>query len=211
MVLCAVYGPSKRLVSKNTELLDISCKVRIFWRSLDGEADAGRQQYFQEKMHGLLMGKRTSTTSSGGEELAPDLTRTAVLMDHLFPRSGLVLSFQVLDEEDSSLILACAINAMSLALLNAGLPLKFTFFAFACCLVDDDKEVQLGRANSSVVTITLENTTLSRKDFFLDVHHHTEDHEGSSSFLPKLPKLLHACHQQAPILLEYFRNLLVGA
>ena len=182
--MCTLHGP-ERLHQKVHEL-DLTCHRRVFWKSLGNDFTStpgennihfhffldDEERYYEQWFERLISDTEAEHSTNYG--------KNGILLGHFFPRSGLTIVFQVVRKGGS--LLACAVNALSLALLNAGLPLTSTIFAFhyaafieedtsmASSPSDDSKEMKIylvcnpdaqqERDSLFSVTLVTENTTL---------------------------------------------------
>ncbi|TPX71582.1 hypothetical protein CcCBS67573_g06150 [Chytriomyces confervae] len=115
-VLAAVYGPKE--VRLRDELLD-SAKIEVLFRPLVGLSGTTERLY-EKTIREIL---------------------ESVILKHLHPRTS-VQTFEGADDDSSSLILSCAINATILALMDAGVGLK-SMVASVTCIIDDSNQLVL--------------------------------------------------------------------
>ncbi|XP_063902340.1 exosome complex component RRP46-like [Zophobas morio] len=64
-----------------------------------------------------------------------------IIIRTLFPRTTISIVLQIIDHNGS--LLSCCINAMALALVDAGVPLKCLFTAATCALLEGSDEEKL--------------------------------------------------------------------
>ncbi|EGD76107.1 hypothetical protein PTSG_00813 [Salpingoeca rosetta] len=128
-VMAAVYGP--RDVPLSREKHDRST-VEVAWHSApDNEQGAALQSHLTE------------------------FVVNALASIHDFPRSAIRVVIQELNNDGG--MLACAINATCLALMDAGISLTAMFAAASCAVVDgqlilDPTLIEQNKANAVVVT-----------------------------------------------------------
>jgi hypothetical protein len=172
------------------------------------------ERYYEQWFEKLLC----DTTHQDG---APSL-----FLGHFFPRSGLSVTFQVIYKDGS--LLACAVNALSLALLHAGLPLRSTVFAFHyVARFDDDKKRDTVRLICNPneeqerrvifdVTLVTENTSVHRDEIlalqFLSRSHHASNGHASGPLGDVAEACLADClnlsKKHAGDILGHFRSIL---
>ncbi|KAJ3124104.1 Exosome component 5 [Nowakowskiella sp. JEL0407] len=109
-VLCSVYGPVD--VKLRHELLD-SATISVSW-SPSSHFSGTKERIYEKTIRE---------------------TFSASILSALHPRTSIQITIQVLSEDGS--ILATAINAVSLALIDAGLPLKSVLGSIMCAITDD--------------------------------------------------------------------------
>eukprot|EP01147_Barroeca_monosierra_P009870 gene9870-2061_t len=127
-VMAAVYGPREVAISK--ELHDRST-VEIVWHAVENDNTTSLQAHLME------------------------FVVNASAMIHEFPRSCIRVVIQEIQNDGS--VLACAVNATCLALMDAGVPLTSLFTAASCAIVDDnimiDPSMREVKAAGSVFTV----------------------------------------------------------
>lgn len=116
-VLCAVLGP---IAAKPREELMDKTYIRVVVTPLVGQG--GRSDVTidtQERMYERILSR----------------TASALVLDSLYPRTLIKITCQVLSDDGS--VLSAAINAMTLALMDAGVSLRSTCSAISV-MIDND-------------------------------------------------------------------------
>ncbi|KAJ1554041.1 Exosome component 5, partial [Nowakowskiella sp. JEL0078] len=121
-VLCSVFGPTE--VKLREEKLD-KATLSVIWRPAIGQAGTLEKTY---------------------EKTIRETFSSAILLA-LHPRTSIQITIQVLTEDGS--ILASAINAASLALIDAGIPMKCAPGAVVCA-IDEEGELLLDPLASEI-------------------------------------------------------------
>jgi exosome complex component RRP46 len=155
-ILAAVYGPQE--VKQNKEQPHRAL-VQVTWKPKSGFPQAQHKEY---------------------EYLLQGALDTVILSD-LYPRSGILIVIQVLEDDGS--ILSTALNAATMALVDAGVGMKQLLAGVSCCItkqkelyMDADKNEEIsskgccfsvvnGDADPSIVSC-LTTGSLSEEEYW---------------------------------------------
>ncbi|XP_014477601.1 PREDICTED: exosome complex component RRP46 [Dinoponera quadriceps] len=128
-------------------------------------------------------------------------TCESAIMIALYPGTTVSINLQEMQERGG--LLACAINASCLALMNAGLPMKFVIAAVSCMIeketektIVDPDNIQLQNAKSAF-TFAFDSI---KKDV---VCCHTVGRFSQSEFLASMDK----CRQVSQYVFDYYRDV----
>jgi hypothetical protein len=245
IILCTVHGPDK-LRLKSTEL-DLTCHRRVYWKSLNTRQFSRK---FQENIFNILklslmileeeeryyeqwfeqfFGSKATSSASTFEDINLLNAEESIFLGNFYPRAGLHVVFQVIEQDGS--LLSCAVNAFSLAMLHAGLPLKSTLFAVDIAAACQDHVAPREDAIKLIlfpdalqqknalfnVSFVLQNTFLASADHHLLSITYTSSVNSPSDGRPHpivgesfLPECLTLAHDTAPALLNNFKTILSG-
>jgi exosome complex component RRP41 len=95
-------------------------------------------------------------------------TFASVILAHLFPRSTIAITVQVL--QDDGACLSVAINAVTLALTNAGIPMRDMVVSCSAGLVEDKEILDLNFAEKRVGTPVVYVAVLPRTGKIVTTH-----------------------------------------
>ncbi|XP_017890063.1 exosome complex component RRP46 [Ceratina calcarata] len=128
-------------------------------------------------------------------------TCEAAIIVTFHPATAICVNIQ--EEEDSGGILACTINAACLALINAGIPMKFTIAAVSCMIEEDTGDIVLDPDSIKLQNARAEFTFAfdsMKKDV---VCCHTAGCFTETEFLEAMDK----CKQASQYVFDFYRNL----
>ncbi|KAK6638926.1 hypothetical protein RUM43_007196 [Polyplax serrata] len=142
MTLSAVYGPCE---VKPQKLLTENATVEVSYKPKTG---------------------LSSVTDKLKEATLTNICKTAILSSQ-HPRTS--ISVIVQEMQDSGGLLACSINCACLALMNAGIPLKYLFAAVSCMITHDNeiildpdsKQLKESKASFTIVFDSIDKNVLS--------------------------------------------------
>lgn len=83
----------------------------------------------------------------------------AIIMTHLLPRSQITICIRIINDDGGAL--CCAVNASTLALMNAGIPMKSTLIAIQIATIHTDTHQQRNLNNNPAVTSNITYPTSS--------------------------------------------------
>jgi exosome complex component RRP46 len=129
IVLCGVYGPVQ--ASLKEELVD-KALISVTFTPLAGAG--GLFISFWIYLLILLRVLNTGTQDRLYEKILGQIAGSLILAN-LYPKTVIKITCQTMSQDGS--ILSAAINAMILALLDSGLPMKTTCCAVACIINKD--------------------------------------------------------------------------
>lgn len=154
-VLCAVYGPHEP--RQRSRVLDDRCFINCqFSRATFATVER------KDRPHG----DRRSTQLA---RLMEKAFETAIITQS-YPRAQIDIFCEILEDDGSTL--AVAVNAASLALTNAGIPMRDLVVALSCACSNGVPCVDLCSREENSITPRITLATLSGKDeiIFTDLH-----------------------------------------
>ncbi|XP_076659812.1 exosome complex component Rrp46 [Halictus rubicundus] len=128
-------------------------------------------------------------------------TCEAAIITTFHPATSICINVQEL--EDSGGLLCCILNASCLALINAGIPMKFTFGAVGCMIEEDTENIILDPDNTQLQNARAEFTfgfDSMKKDVICC---HTVGRFTQSEFFEAMDK----CKQASQHVFDFYRNL----
>ncbi|WKY04451.1 hypothetical protein Q1695_005448 [Nippostrongylus brasiliensis] len=145
-VLCAVYGPFE---GKRSRQLEDRCTINCMF-SMTRFAGVERRQRI-----------RADRKSMEIERLIEKAFEGAVLT-HLYPMSQIDIYCQIIQSDGSHL--AACVNAASLAMSDAGIPMKGIVAAATCSIVDGQPVVDVNQREETDILPRLTLATLRGED-----------------------------------------------
>ncbi|VDM67653.1 unnamed protein product [Strongylus vulgaris] len=146
VVLCAVYGPYE---GKKSKQLEDRCVINCVF-SMTRFAGVERRQRVRADRKSMEIERLIEKTFEG-----------AVLV-HLFPTSQIDIFCQIIQSDGSHL--AACVNAASLAMSDAGIPMKGLVAASTCSIVDGQPVVDINQREETDLLPRLTLATLRGED-----------------------------------------------
>ncbi|XP_078000734.1 exosome complex component RRP46-like [Glandiceps talaboti] len=173
-VMAAVYGPAE--IKQSKEILD-RATLEVIYKPKVGIP--GCADKFQERLIRNTCG--------------------TVVLTALHPRSSITVVTQIIHSSGS--LLSCCINAACMAMLDAGLPMKYLVASVTCCLDEDD-------------VITLDPTDQQEKEaksiftFAFDSKNKdiVTSHTQGIYTVEQFHTCLEACRTASQIVFDFFRD-----
>ena len=126
--MCCVYGP--REVKRKSDTLYNRALVNVEFNLCDFARS--EHKHFQ----------KSDRKSRQYDQMLEQLFEWAILT-HLYPRSSIDIYVQVLEDDGS--VLATSINAITMALLNSGIPMRDFVCASSAAIIDEQIIVDLNQ------------------------------------------------------------------
>ncbi|XP_031833544.2 exosome complex component Rrp46 [Nomia melanderi] len=175
-VIAGIYGP---IEAKAQKMMYDKASVEVSYAPLKGPAkvdDRMTEMYIKE-------------------------TCEAAIMVTFHPATSICINVQEL--EDSGGLLSCILNASCLALINAGIPMKFTIGAVTCIIEEDSGNIILDPDSIQLQNARAEFTfgfDSMKKDVICC---HTEGRFTQAEFFDAMDK----CKQASQYVFDFYRNL----
>nr|XP_033338332.1 exosome complex component RRP46 isoform X1 [Megalopta genalis]XP_033338333.1 exosome complex component RRP46 isoform X1 [Megalopta genalis] len=175
-VIAGIYGPAE---SKAQKMLYDKASVEVSYAPIKGAAkvdDRVTEMYIKE-------------------------TCEAAIITTFHPATSICVNVQELD--DSGGLLSCILNATCLALINAGIPMKFTIGAVSCMIEEGTANIILDPDNNQLQNARVQFTfgfDSMNKDV---VCCHTEGRFTQSEFFEAMDK----CKQASQYVFDFYRNI----
>ncbi|XP_063985977.1 exosome complex component RRP46 [Diachasmimorpha longicaudata] len=135
------------------------------------------------------------------KELYIKETCESTLMTSLHP--GTAISINLQEMEDAGGLLACAINAANLALINASLSMKFTIAAINCMIDKDSGEIILDPEINQ-----LQNARATFTYAFDSIKKHLIACHTSGTFTEKeLMRSIEQCREASQYIFDFYREV----
>ncbi|ETN73313.1 3' exoribonuclease family, domain 1 [Necator americanus] len=145
-VLCVVYGPYE---GKRSKQLEDRCVINCIF-SMTRFAGVERRQRVRADRKSMEIERLIEKTFEGA------------VLTHLFPTSQIDIYCQILQSDGSHL--AACVNAASLAMSDAGIPMKGLVAAATCSIVDGQPVVDVNQREETDILPRLTLATLRGED-----------------------------------------------
>ncbi|VDP19377.1 unnamed protein product [Heligmosomoides polygyrus] len=145
-ILCAVYGPFE---GKRSRQLEDRCAINCIF-SMTRFAGVERRQRIRADRKSMEIERLIEKTFEGA------------VLTHLFPLSQIDIYCQIIQSDGSHL--AACVNAASLAMSDAGIPMKGIVAAATCSIVDGQPVVDVNQREETDILPRLTLATLRGED-----------------------------------------------
>ncbi|KIH61663.1 3' exoribonuclease family, domain 1 [Ancylostoma duodenale] len=162
-ILCAVYGPYE---GKRSKQLEDRCVINYFELLCATPSMALGKYCFISSMTrfaGVERRQRVKADRKSMEiERLIEKTFEGAVLTHLFPTSQIDIYCQIIQSDGSHL--AACVNAASLAMSDAGIPMKGLVAAATCSIVDGQPVVDVNQREETDILPRLTLATLRGED-----------------------------------------------